>query len=211
MVKLLIFLAFNIDAAIFDFSTIQQGVDFYEQKKYQLAADKFEQIDNEAAKINQANALYKKKLYSKSITIYKTIDSKKLQFDKFYNLGNAYAQNNQIKEAIQSYESSLKIKQDFDAKFNLKLLRKQQKKQQKNKKQDKKNNKKTKNNKKNTGKNKKSQQNKKSNKKSNQSSQQQKLNQLQRARLKKSLQKNIRTLMIPITKQQQQKYEYNPW
>jgi Ca-activated chloride channel family protein len=181
---------------LFDFVSIHQANKAYENKDYQLAAEKFDNINNDAARLNQANSLYKQGLYKQALKKYQSVKREDLAFDRLYNSGNAYAKSGKINEAIDSYEKALKLQKDKDALFNLELLKKQKRRKisdtkQKNKKHRK-------------------QKNKKKKKSKSKQQQKEKLNKIKQQRWEKALNKKLRTLMIPLTKPQNDN-EQNPW
>ena len=192
----LLLLSINTQAGLFDFVSIHQANKAYENKDYQLAAEKFDSINNDAARLNQANSLYKQGLYKQALQKYQSIKREDLAFDRLYNSGNAYAKSGKINEAIDSYEKALKLQKDKDALFNLELLKKQKRRKisdtkQKNKKHRK-------------------QKNKKKKKSKSKQQQKEKLNKIKQQRWEKALNKKLRTLMIPLTKPQNDN-EQNPW
>ena len=192
----LLLLSINTQAGLFDFVSIHQANKAYENKDYQLAAEKFDNINNDAARLNQANSLYKQGLYKQALQKYQSIKREDLAFDRLYNSGNAYAKSGKINEAIDSYEKALKLQKDKDALFNLELLKKQKRRKitdtkQKNKKHRK-------------------QKNKKKKKSKSKQQQKEKLNKIKQQRWEKALNKKLRTLMIPLTKPQNDN-EQNPW
>ncbi|HAD99361.1 MAG TPA: hypothetical protein DCM52_00510 [Gammaproteobacteria bacterium] len=196
--KLILLLLFsvNVQAGLFDFVSIYQANKAYENKDYQLAAEKFDDINNDAARLNQANSLYKQGLYKQALKKYQSVKREDLAFDRLYNSGNAYAKSGKINEAIDSYEKALKLQKDKDALFNLELLKKQKRRKitdtkQKNKKHRK-------------------QKNKKKKKSKSKQQQREKLNKIKQQRWEKALNKKLRTLMIPLTKPQNDN-EQNPW
>ena len=196
--KLIFLLLFsvNVQAGLFDFVSIYQANKAYENKDYQLAAEKFDDINNDAARLNQANSLYKQGLYKQALKKYQSVKREDLAFDRLYNSGNAYAKSGKINEAIDSYEKALKLQKDKDALFNLELLKKQKRRKitdtkQKNKKHRK-------------------QKNKKKKKSKSKQQQREKLNKIKQQRWEKALNKKLRTLMIPLTKPQNDN-EQNPW
>ena len=196
--KLILLLLFsvNVQAGLFDFVSIYQANKAYENKDYQLAAEKFDDINNDAARLNQANSLYKQGLYKQALKQYQSVKREDLAFDRLYNSGNAYAKSGKINEAIDSYEKALKLQKDKDALFNLELLKKQKRRKitdtkQKNKKHRK-------------------QKNKKKKKSKSKQQQREKLNKIKQQRWEKALNKKLRTLMIPLTKPQNDN-EQNPW
>jgi len=198
---LLLLLSINTQAELLDFVNIYQANKAYENQDYKLASEKFGNIDNDSARLNKANSLYKQGLYKQSLKQYQAVESKKLAFDRLYNSGNAYAKSGKINEAIDSYKSALKIKKDEDASFNLELLKKQKRKRSENKEdKKKKRNKQKKNSQKNKGKE----------KPKNKQQQRKKLDTIKQQRWEKALNKKLRTLMIPLNKQQDDN-EQNPW
>ena len=198
---LLLILSLNAQAGLFDFFSIYQANQAYENQEYKIAGEKFSTMDNDAARLNQANSLYKQGLYKQSLKKYQTVKQDSLAFERLYNSGNAYAKSGKINEAIDSYESALKLNQDKDALFNLKLIKKQKRRRIKNQED---------NNKKHKQQKKKSQQNKSKEKSKNKQQQREKLNTIKQQRWEKSLNKKLRTLMIPLNKQYDDN-EQNPW
>ena len=193
-------ISFNVEAGLFDFLSIYQANSAYENQQFKLAGEKFNNIDSDAARLNQANSLYKQGLYKQSLKKYQSVKHNDLSFDRLYNSGNAYAKSGKINEAIDSYKAALKLKSDKDATFNLELLKKQKRKKSNNKENKKAKNKKKKN------------PNNKNSKKKTKNKQQQrnKLNTIKQQRWEKSLNKKLRTLMIPLNNQQDNN-EQNPW
>jgi len=139
-------------AGVLDFLELDKAKQSYENKDYKTASkiykDYVQKTDNSQAHYDLANSLYKQKKYDEAVNEYKNsfFKNKDEKASKYGNLGNAYAQKQDIKslkEAIKSYEKSLSFKEDKDVRENLetvkKLLKQKQKKQeQKKKKQDKK-------------------------------------------------------------------------
>lgn len=195
----LLLLSINAQAGLLDFLNIYQANTAYEQKDFKLAGEKFAAVDNDFARLNQANSLYKQGLYQQSLDKYQLIKHKSLDFDRLYNSGNAFAKSGKINEAIESYEAALKIRKDKDAEFNLALLKKQKRKKSK-KSKDKKNNKKEKS----------PQKKPKKGKSNNKQQQKQKLSTIKQQRWEKALNKKLRTLMIPLN-QPTDNHEQNPW
>ncbi len=182
----LLFISINVQAGLFD---------FFQDKDYKKAATQFSKIDhNDAARLNQANSLYKQGLYKQALIKYRGIKQEDLAFDRLYNSGNAYAKSGKINESINSYEAALKLKKDDDALFNLELLKKQKRRRVNKKDKNIKNKKKKKNNK----------------KPKNKQLQRKKLNNIKQQRWEKSLNKKLRTLLIPLNKQQDDNVQ-NPW
>jgi len=145
-----------LNASIFDFYYIKEANKAYQNKDYIKASKYYGKIDNDEARYDLANSLYKQKKYKQALNLYSSINDKKLEFKKLHNMGNCYANMGKIDEAIKSYEKALKIKEDKDTRYNLELLKKKKKQNQKNNK-----NNKNKNNKKNSNKTQKNNKNKK--------------------------------------------------
>ncbi|HHC11352.1 MAG TPA: tetratricopeptide repeat protein [Campylobacterales bacterium] len=128
------------EASLLDFSYLDKAKEAYSKKDYAKAYELYSKVDSGEARFNQADALYRQKKYKEALSEYQSISDKNLEFKKLHNIGNCYANLNNIDEAIKSYEDALKIKEDKDTRFNLELLKKKKKKQEKkNKKDDKKN------------------------------------------------------------------------
>ncbi len=197
----LLLLSLNVQAGLFDFFSIYQANKAFDNQDYKLASEKFSSINNDTARLNQANSLYKQGLYEKSLKQYQAIKRPDLSFDRLYNSGNAYVKSGKINEAISSYQEALKLKKDEDASFNLALLKKQKRQRTKNKEDKNKKRNKQKNN---------AQKNKSKEKSKNKQQQKNKLNTIKQQRWEKSLNKKLRTLMIPLNKQQDND-EQNPW
>lgn len=149
-VKSILFLAlfFNLNhsnASVFDFQTIEDANKAYKNQNYEKAAKEYSSIkQSEQAKYNLANSLYKEGKFKEAINEYKDIqtENKDLNYQKLHNLGNAYVNTKNLKEAKKTYEEALKLKDNKETKDNLDLVKKalkeqeQKKENQKNKKQD---------------------------------------------------------------------------
>ena len=132
-------------AGILDWYYLDKAKEAYNQGNYQKSYEVYSKFNNDEAKFNAADSLYKMKKYKQALKLYSEIKDKKLKEKSLYNQGNCYAKMGKIDEAIKSYEESLKINpNDKDAKYNLELLKKHKKnnKNDKNKKQNQQNKKK---------------------------------------------------------------------
>ncbi|NPA73196.1 MAG: VWA domain-containing protein, partial [Epsilonproteobacteria bacterium] len=170
---LLVMFAFSplsLKAQMFDFQKIKQAKEYYKNKEYDKAANIYKELlkdkkDTQELKYDLANALYKEHKYKEALNYYQAVksDNPELEFKKYFNEGNSLVYLQKYDEAIKAYKKALKIKDDEDARHNLKIVenlkKKKQNKKQNNKQNQKKNNKQNKNNKKQ---NKNSKQNKKS-------------------------------------------------
>jgi len=123
---------------------IRQGNRQYEKEKYseseilyRKAADRNK--GSADAVFNTGDALYRQKKYEDASRQF--IENNKMYEDKdkksasLYNLGNSLLMANKLKESIEAYKSSLRLKpDDHEAKYNLAyaqdLLRKQEQQQQ---------------------------------------------------------------------------------
>jgi Ca-activated chloride channel family protein len=129
---------------------IRQGNKEYEKNKfseseiyYRKAIDRNKESSD--ALFNAGDALYKQKKYADAgnqfIETHKMNEDKDKKSASMYNLGNSLLMTGKVKESIDAYKNSLKLKPDnLEAKYNLAyaqdLLKKQQEQQKKNDKQD---------------------------------------------------------------------------
>jgi len=92
-------------------------------KAYQSAVER--QPKKAISHYNLGTALYQKKRYDEAANEFRrSLDSKDplLQAHGYYNLGNAQFQVGDLKGAIRSYKSALRLNpDDYDAKYNLEL------------------------------------------------------------------------------------------
>ncbi len=141
MKKLFLFfiMIFALNASMLDFSYLKKAKEAYEKGDFDKAITSYQKIKkpNDEVRFNLADSYYKKGKYQKAAELYKSIEDKKLQFQKLHNLGNCYANLKKIDEGIKAYEKALKIKEDKDTRYNLELLKKMKKKQKQQKKQNK--------------------------------------------------------------------------
>ncbi len=120
-------------ASLLDFKYLDDAKEAYLKEDYKKAEELYKKVENENARFNLADTLYREKKYKEAIDVYNSINSKDLEFKKLHNIGNSYAKLNKIDDAIKSYEEALKIKEDKDTRFNLELLKKKKKEEQKKK------------------------------------------------------------------------------
>ncbi|WP_428739210.1 VWA domain-containing protein [Sulfurimonas sp.] len=143
----------NLKAGVLDFVDLNNAKTAYEKGEFEKAQDVYKeyakQHKNDASYYNSANSLYKQKEYKKAISQYKKahFSDKKQEASKLANIGNSYAKmgdEKSLQSAIESYENSLKLKEDKDTRENLEAVKKALKKkqqQQKDNKDDQKNDK----------------------------------------------------------------------
>jgi len=141
----------NAEAGILDFLDLKEAKQAYEAKDYNKSAEiynKYGKGSNSArSHYNSANALYKQEKYDAAIESYKktNFSDDELKAKNLANMGNAYVKQStpeSLNKAVETYENSLKIKEDKETRENLEAVKKaieQQKQEQKN--QDKQDNK----------------------------------------------------------------------
>jgi len=122
---------------------VRQGNRQYEKSKYSQSEISYRKASdkNKAypdAVFNTGDALYRQKKFEdagKEFVDNSTMNEKKdKKASAFYNLGNSMLMSNKLKESIEAYENSLRLKPDnLEAKYNLAyaqdLLKKQQEQQ----------------------------------------------------------------------------------
>jgi Ca-activated chloride channel family protein len=146
MLGVLLFTATGAKAGLLDFVELKDAKEAYKHKDYAKSAKYYDayakDTDSSEAYYNAANALYKQKKYKEALQNYKkaTFGSREARAKNFANMGNAHARlgsEEELKNAIKSYEESLKLKEDKDVRENLEAVKKalQQKQQQKQQKQ----------------------------------------------------------------------------
>lgn len=203
---LFVFTCKDVQAGMLDFYHLHEGNQNYQNKEYKKAYDEFSKLNSDEAKYNMANAAYKNKEYQKAQKLYEDIYSFQGQkeHDRLHNLGNTYANEKEFDKAIESYEKSLKIQDDKDTKYNLKLAKKAEKeKKQQNSKNDKNNQKNNNKQDKQSSSNKENENNKKQENKQNQAQQ----NKEQKPQNKSSEQKKNQQQNSSKQKKQQNKSE----
>jgi Ca-activated chloride channel family protein len=186
-----LFMGVHSNASILDWHYLNQAKVAYQKGNYQKSAELYQKINNDEAKYNEADSLYKMKKYKEALDIYNQIKDKKLAEKVEYNKGNCYAKMGKIDKAINSYKNVLKLNpNDKDAKYNLELLEKKKQQQKKNKN----NNKQQQNSNKNQKQqNKEKQNNNKSNKNKAQRNQEKKNNSKKQNNKQKEQQKQNKT------------------
>ncbi len=160
------------------FKQLKEAKEAYEKGEYNYAAQVYKEYaqDNHSkeAYFDAANSFYKAKKYDKALQMYEMarFNTKAKEALRYANMGNAYVKKGTKKdllEAIQKYETSLKLQKDAEVQKNLEAVKKaleQKKKDQKQ--QDKKNQQQKKQNNKDSKEQKKNQQNKKQSQKDSQ-------------------------------------------
>ena len=121
------------EAGLLDFMKLGDAKKSYETQDYNNSAQIYEeyarQTKNGEAYYNAGNAHYKEENYLDAISAYSKarFDSKDLRAKNLSNMGNAYVKlgtKTTLEKAVGIYESSLKIKDDYETKENLEAVKK---------------------------------------------------------------------------------------
>jgi tetratricopeptide (TPR) repeat protein len=126
---------------------INEGVDYYNQKKFTDAEVNFKKgiekaSDSFEANFNLGDAYFKQKRYDESLKSFQSslelAQDSILKAKTYHNIGNSLLKSEKIKESIEAYKNALKINpNDRETKYNLSyalsLLEKQQNQKQQNK------------------------------------------------------------------------------
>jgi Ca-activated chloride channel family protein len=144
----LLFINPHAEAGVLDFMELNKAKEAYNNGEFEKSAEVYNKYaqDNLNAEsyYNAGNSFYKQKKYKKAIESYKkaTIENKELRAKNYSNLGNAYvkeAGKDSLQKAVESYEESLKIKEDKEIRENLNAVKNFLEKQKKESKDSKKN------------------------------------------------------------------------
>lgn len=110
-------------------STLNDGVDKYEEKKFTEAEVDFRKVvenspKNFEANFNLGNSYYKQEKYDDAIKSFtSSLESAKDNESKakvFHNIGNSLLKSNKIQESVEAYKNALKYNpNDQDTKYNL--------------------------------------------------------------------------------------------
>ena len=129
----IIFVVFSlftgISLAQSNLSTLNDGVDKYEEKKYTDAEIDFRKVvenspKNFEANFNLGTSYYKQGKYEDAIKSFtSSLESAKDNESKakvFHNIGNSLLKSNKIQESVEAYKTALKFNpNDQDTKYNL--------------------------------------------------------------------------------------------
>ncbi|MEA3330801.1 MAG: VWA domain-containing protein [Campylobacterota bacterium] len=137
------FITPHAKAGMFDFMELNEAKKAYKAGEFERSAKLYqkyaESSGSSQSHYNAGNSFYKLEEYDKAIDAYSkaTFESEDAKAKKLANIGNAYAKKpkqEQLQEAIDSYEASLKIKEDKEVRENLeevkKLLKKNKQKEE---------------------------------------------------------------------------------
>lgn len=127
-------------------STLNNGVDKYDEKKYTDAEVEFRKVVENAPKsfeanYNLGNSYYKQEKYDDAIKSYQSAFENAKDNESrakiFHNIGNSLLKSNKLEQSVEAYKNALKFNpNDNDTKYNLSYaleLLKNQKKNDKNK------------------------------------------------------------------------------
>ncbi len=112
-----------------DRSTLNKGVDKYEEKKYADAEVDFRKVvetspKNFEASFNLGTSYYKQEKYEDAIKSFSSsLENAKDDLSRakiFHNIGNSLLKSNKIEQSIEAYKNALKFNpNDDDTKYNL--------------------------------------------------------------------------------------------
>ncbi|HRN25305.1 MAG: tetratricopeptide repeat protein [Ignavibacterium sp.] len=110
-------------------STLNDGVDKYEEKKYSDAEVDFRKVVESAPKNFEANfnlgtSYYKQEKYDDAIksfqSAFESAKDNESRAKVFHNIGNALLKSNKLEQSVEAYKNALKFNpNDQDTKYNL--------------------------------------------------------------------------------------------
>ena len=110
-------------------STLNEGVDKYDEKKYTDAEVDFRKVVESSPKsfeanYNLGNTYYKQEKYDDAIKSYKSAFENAKDNESrakiFHNVGNSLLKSNKIEQSVEAYKTALKYNpNDQDTKYNL--------------------------------------------------------------------------------------------
>ncbi|MCF6331386.1 MAG: VWA domain-containing protein [Sulfurimonas sp.] len=144
---LFLVLLINTDAkaGVLDFLDLNEAKEAYEAGDYEKSAKIYKEYADKnsdaQSNYNTANAYYKQKKYDKALEYYKKANFKEdnQKANNLANMGNSYvksATKDSLKNAKESYEKSLDIREDKEIRENLDAVLKELEKQKKQDKQE---------------------------------------------------------------------------
>ncbi len=118
-----LFLSVALDAGLFDFYYLKKFENAYKNKNFESALQALNHLKNTAqVNFNKANVYYKMGDFDDAIKYYKRAYGKGVsEYQRLFNLGNAYFRAKKIKEAVIAYKASLRAKKTLNALNNLKI------------------------------------------------------------------------------------------
>ncbi len=111
---------------------VNTGNEHYSKTEYELAINKYKDalLDdplNERILFNEADALYKMEKYDEALEGYQKILGSKdltLASQAHFNIGNVHFKKEKLTDSINAYKKALELNPaDYDAKYNLELVR----------------------------------------------------------------------------------------
>jgi len=123
-----------------DFMNIDNANSQYKKGDYKKAINSWLNLESDESEVsyNIANAYYKSKQYQKAIDYFDKVEFYSSQAKSFvlYNKANSYVKLKDYEKAKELYKESIKLNDDKNAKYNLKLLEDMKKKDDKKNQQD---------------------------------------------------------------------------
>ncbi len=122
-------------AGLFDFIDLKEAMQAYERGEYRTAADRFEKAVMASPRPETwyalGNSYYKSGRWKMACDAYGRVvtTAPRLEAAKLYNLGNCYVKLGELQKAAKFYRKVLKIWDDPDAAYNLKIVMRAIKKQ----------------------------------------------------------------------------------
>jgi len=130
---LTLFIGVDSNAGVLDFMELERAKESYQNGNYKESAKEYESYaknqNSPQSFYNAANSYYKDKNYDKALEVYKKAIFKddEQRAKNYANIGNSYvkqAKKGSLEKAIESYEKSLKLKDDKDTRENLEAVKK---------------------------------------------------------------------------------------
>ena len=130
---LTLFIGVDSKAGVLDFMELEKAKESYQNGDYKESAKEYESYaknqNSPQSFYNAANSYYKDKNYDKALEVYKKaiFEDDEQRAKNYANIGNTYvkqAKKGSLEKAIESYEKSLKLKDDKDTRENLEAVKK---------------------------------------------------------------------------------------
>ncbi len=129
--RLLLILLFTLTlrASIMDSIYLIKAKYYLSHQYYDNAIREYLKIQNitDEIKLNIAYSLYKEDRYSQTLNILKSITNPKLNYIRYYDMGNTLVKLGRLDEALRAYKNALKFGRDEDIKYNIQTILKIQK------------------------------------------------------------------------------------
>ncbi len=127
-----------LHAGVMDFKLLDDAKSSYEGGDYKKSSSLYDSYvkdhDTNEANYNLASSLYKDKKYKKAASVYNKVHfaDKDKQAGALYDLANSYAKSGELQKSLDTYDKSLALKDDEDAKTNREIIEKLLKKKKNN-------------------------------------------------------------------------------